>query len=137
MWVKLMLAPTLASVTGAIIVSFYVTIRHEDVPSVLIPAIVYTEVALLGIVFWMCDQMLSVKTTSEAVIAVLTSITAEQVGRENLNSNGRDLKKYIMRRAKATRAMNFRVGDFMELSLDVPIGVWDEILNQVLLLLSF
>ena len=132
-----MLAPTLASVTGTIIVSFYVTIRHEDVPSVLIPAIVYTEVALLGIVFWMCDQMLSVKTTSEAVIAVLTSITAEQVGRENLNSNGRDLKKYIMRRAKATRAMNFRVGDFMELSLDVPIGVWDEILNQVLLLLSF
>ena len=41
------------------------------------------------------------------------------------------------KRGKATRPLNYRIGEFMEFSLDVPMGIWDEILNQLVFLLSF
>ena len=134
-WVKLMLVPTIASVTTTIIVCFYVTIRHEDLPAILIANVAYVGVALLGILFWIFQQMIGVMRISEAVIAALTTITPN--GSDNGRNPGWELKHYIVRRGKATRKLHFRVGEFTEASLDVSVGIWDEILNQLLFLLSF
>ena len=133
-WAKLMLIPTIVSVTCTIIICFYATIRHEDLPAVLIPAFVYVGAVLLGIVFWIAKQALSAIRTSEAVIANLTSVKTDQAGNENI---GQELKNFIVRRGNATRKLFYMVGNFMEVSSDVPICMWDEILNQVLFLLSF
>ena len=43
----------------------------------------------------------------------------------------------ILRRAKALRPAFFSVGDFTdEFNVDVPVGVWEEILNQLVFLLT-
>ena len=83
-------------------------------------------------------QIINVSKGSEALIDTLTrTFIPAGAGCENGVNGGLELKKYIVRKGKATRAMNFRLGDFMEFSIDVPIGVWEEILNQVFFLLSF
>lgn len=81
-------------------------------------------------------QFINVSKASEALIGTLT-MTPGGARNEYGISGPQELKKYIVRKRKATRAMNFRLGDFMEFSLDVPIGIWDDILNQELFVLSF
>ena len=130
LWVKTMFPPTIASVTCSIIVCLYVTIRHNDVPPFLIPVFFYTAITLFGIVFWFCIQTINVSRASEARIGLLTAIPVG-IGNENGISDPWELKKYTAKKRKATRAMNFRLGDFMEFSIDVPISIWEEILNQV------
>ena len=138
-WAKSMLGPTIASITSSIAVCFYITIRHNDVPPFLIPVFFYVGITLFAIVFWGCVQVINVSKTSQSLIGTLTIMPTipAHAGNEYEVSGGQELKKYIMRKGKATRPMYFRLGDFMEVSIDVPIGIWDEILNQVLLLLSF
>ena len=41
-----------------------------------------------------------------------------------------------LKRAKALRHTYGNVGIVAEYSIDVPVGVWDEILNQILFLLT-
>ena len=135
-WVKVMSPASVASITSAIIVCFYITIRHNDVPSFLIPVFFYVGTTCVGIIFWLGIQVIDVSKASEALIGRLTAIPVG-TGNEYGISDPRELKKYIVRKGKATRAIKFRFGDFTDVTIDVPIGVWDEILNQVLFLLSF
>ena len=135
-WVKVMTPTNVASITCSIIVCLYATIRHNDVPPFLIPVFSYVGITLFGIVFWVCVQIIDVSKASEALIGTLTVISVD-TGNENGISDPQKLKKYIVKKGKATRPMKFRFGDFMDISINVPIGVWEEILNQVLFLLSF
>ena len=70
---------------------------------------------------------------SEAVVAALTSVKYENHGDIGLSSI---IRKYIVKRGQATRPLSSRLGEFTEFSLGVPVGL-NEILNQLLLLLSF
>ena len=135
-WAKLMIVPTISSATSTIIICLYVTIRHEELPIGLVPFFFYVGMTLFGIVFWIAYQVILVIRASEAIIGVLTTVDKEG---DNPGWMGVPLppKKYIMKRGKATRPLGYRIGEFIEFSLDVPIGIWDEIVNQLLFLLSF
>ena len=135
-WAKLMIVPTITSATSTIIISLYVTIRHEDLPIWLVPFFFYLGMTLFGIVFWVAYQVILVIRGSEAIIRVLTALELkDRTGRRM--DVPMAVKKYIVKRGRATRPLNYRIGEFMEFSLDVPIGIWDEILNQLLFLLTF
>ena len=133
-WVKLMVVPSMATVTGAIIICFYVTIRNQDMPPWLPTLFFYVGINLFSFVFWVAFQAHLIVRTSEAIIGVLTSMEDELLGDNDVPPN---VRKYIALRGKATRPLNFSIGAFNEFSLDVPIGIWDEILNQLLFLLTF
>ena len=133
-WIKLMVVPAMATATSAIIICFYVTIRHQEVPPWLVPLFTYVGVSLFGTVFWITYQAMLVIRTSEAIIGALTTVDDPMLGSMRVPLT---LQKYIAKRGKATRPLNIRIGAFMEFSLDVPIGIWDEILNQLVFLLSF
>lgn len=83
-------------------------------------------------VFWTSYQIISVVRASEEVIEALRSTVTDGYSRAPP-----ELRKYIVKKGKATRALYYRVGNFSDFSLDVPVGIWDEIINQLLFLLSF
>ena len=97
---------TIASITTKIIICFYITIRHDDIPPFLVPVFSYVGITLFGIVSWACIQIVEVLRESEALISTLISVAAEG-GKETGGSllHDRELKKYIVRRGKATRSM--------------------------------
>ena len=82
--------------------------------------------------FWTSYQIISVVGLSEEVIGVL-----KLTGIDDHRSVPAAFKTFMAKKGKATRALYYRIGHFSDFSLGVPIGIWDEIINQLLFLLSF
>ena len=45
-------------------------------------------------------------------------------------------REYLTRKARALRPFYFTIGQFSDMTFEGLVGVWDEILNQFLFLLS-
>ena len=131
-WMKVLLVPTIISATSTIIICFYVTVRHSNVPAWVFLTFIYVGVTIFGIVLLLSYQLMLGIHASESSIGVLASTDGEDYRDLPLS-----LKKYVLKRGKATRPLRYRVGELMDFSWEVPIGIWDEILNQLLFLLSF
>ena len=71
------------------------------------------------------------KRTGDEVLGKLQSRTAEYFCQLELAE-----KKEMMRRAKALQPVRIAMGGFAEITMEVYMSIWDEILNQLLLLLS-
>ena len=136
-WGKLMDVPTITGGTSAVIACFYIMIRPGDMPTWILLIIYNLGIMIFGLVFWICYQVVLVIRASEDIIRVLTTIEVGQRSHGGMGVTSLALKKYIRIRGKATRPLNYRIGEFNDFTLDVPIGIWDEILNQLLFLLTF
>ena len=130
-WLMFMIVPTIVSVASGIIVCFYITIRHTELPIYSYAIYTYTGVNLSGLLFWRAYELIMTIRASEAIVSTLSS-TTEQYYQESPAKQ----KLYIRKLIRPTRAIFFRIGIFMDFSLDVPVGIWDEILNQLLFLLT-
>ena len=65
------------------------------------------------------------------IVGILTSTADINVRTLPLNE-----RTYFGRKARATKALGFRMGNVGNFSLDVPVVMWEEIWNQLLFLLS-
>lgn len=131
-WIKFMIAPSLFSITCTIIICFFVTIRNEGVPVALIMLFAYVGVSIFATLFWICYEIIMVTRMADGILETLTSTE-----KGSYTSLPNQQRRYISKRGKATRAIGYRIGGFMEFSLNVPVGLWDEIVNQLLFLLNF
>ena len=91
----------------------------------------YAAASLMFIVFWLSTDVVAITRKSEDLVGTLRSETSEC-----FMSLPKNEKKACLKRAKSLRAVEIPVGNFGEFSLNVPIRMWDKILNQVLFLLS-
>ena len=132
-----MSVPSMISGTATIIICFYVTIRPGNVPTWLVLVIFYVGITLFGIAFWVCFQLILLIRGSEDIIRALNSLDTGDWRKGRVGVSPLALKKYILVRGRAIRPLNYRLGEFTDFTLDVPIGVWDEILNQLFFLLTY
>ena len=72
-WAKLMLIPSIASITSTIIICFYGTIRNEERPLWLALFFLYDGLTIFSLVFWVCYQAILMIRGSEEIIKVLKS----------------------------------------------------------------
>ena len=83
------------------------------------------------IMFDICrDDVVSIRV-SEDVLSRLRSTAMEYLKQMPVLE-----KLTMLKRAKALRHIYGNVGIVEEYTIDVPVGVWDEILNQILFLLT-
>ena len=82
------------------------------------------------LIFWHSYDMLQVVQASEDVLGELSQHQATY-----FNGMARAQRLELMKRSKAMRPLVFYIGN-SEFSIGLPINTWDEILNQVLFLLS-
>ena len=130
-WMKFMLPPTLSAVSVAVIVSTFVSIRYTDLPLLLYIIFPYTAFTLMLVIFWMCYDTVLVVRASEDVMGRLLSHNAIY-----LRPLSRAERIKVLKRAKAMKVLEFPIGEFSEFSLTLPVNIWDEIINQVVFLLS-
>ena len=83
------------------------------------------------VVFWLCYDIVLITRESEYIKAQLWSYEAPYA-----RLMPKSEMTCAMKRAKALRVIEIPVGNFSDISIDLPIAIWDEILNQVLFLLS-
>ena len=131
-WVKFMLPPTISSVSVAVIVSTFVSIRFTELPLVFYVIFPYTAFTLMLVLFWACYDIVRLIRASEDVMGQLLSHNATY-----LRSMSRAERMKVLKRAKAMKILEFPIGEFSEFSLTLPVNIWDEIINQVVFLLSF
>ena len=87
---------------------------------------------VLFVIFWISYDIMLVKRTAEDRI----SRFASHDGAPYLGRISRQQRELVVKRAAAMKVLEFPIGDFADLSLDLPVMVWEEVLNQVLFLLS-
>ena len=130
-WMKFMLPPTLSGVSLAVIITTFVSIRYTELPLIFYIFYPNTAFNLMLIIFWMCYDTVLVVRASEDVMGQLLSHDVEY-----LRHMPRAQRNQVLKRAKGMKFLEFPIGDFSEFSLNLPVNVWDEILNQVVFLLT-
>ena len=130
-WMKFMLPPTISSVSATVIVTTFVSIRYTELPFIFYIFYPNTAFNLMFIIFWMCYDAVLLIRAAEDIMGQLVAQDAEY-----LKPMPRAVRIKVLKRARAMKPVEFPLGDFAEFSLNLPVTVWEEILNQVLFLLS-
>ena len=133
-WIALVLFPALVNAASGVIIALYIPIRHPEIPTLLNLCILVFAALLLVIAFSTSYDIVLVTRACEEVLGKLKTFGCEQ---ENGNDISPLQRLRFIKRAKACRCVEILIGTFGVFSLDVPVILWDEILNQLLFLLSF
>ena len=123
----------LVNMSAGAILCLYIPIRHHEIPALLRLCFPLVGIVIVVVSFWWSYDVVLLTRASEDVLGKLRSF--DYNWRENGISDIQRLR--YLKRAKACRPVNIPIGTFGEFSLDVPVIMWDEILNQLLFLLSF
>ena len=83
------------------------------------------------IITWLCYDAVVAKRAADQVMEKLQSRQAPYFQRFS-----RAEKLLVMKRARALQPVYLAMGEFAEVTLDVPVSIWDEVINQLLFLLS-
>ena len=131
-WVQVVLAPTFFMIGGAVVLFLYVPLAHSELlPGLLNAGLAYLAAMTAAVLIWASTDCLEVTRDSEAVISSLNS--------KPISSRLPFIalrQAELLKRAKALRPVAHPVGSFGNITISVPVVFVEEILNQLLLLLS-
>ena len=130
-WYKLVVPPSLFDGGVIIVLASYLTMRHTDLPWYMYYWFPYLTVLFSVMMFALCYDGVVVIRSSEGTLGTLRSTEKQYFLRLPIEE-----KKSMIRRGKALRPAFFSVGNFTEFNMDVPIGMWDEMVNQLMFLLT-
>jgi len=114
-----------------ITVCLYIAIRHTDIPFVIYMVYAFTCVFVGLWITVISLYVADVRIESEGVIANLR--TGNYLVNTGLTP---DERLGILKRSRAHRLLRVSVGQYSDYTVDVLVGLWDEILNQLIFLLT-
>ena len=130
-WLKFVIAPAVFSACVTIAVTLYITCRPTAMPLIIYFAFPLSAATVLFVIFRICYDAVVTKRAGDGVLGNLQSRTAGYFSRLTQVE-----KREMRRRAKALHPVYIGIGEFSEITLEVSMSMWDEILNQLLFLLS-
>ena len=130
-WLKYTICPTLFFGGSGVVVFLYVTFRHTNLPLGIYLAFPYCVLTVMGLLVWLSYDANRVIQSSREICLKLQSVQSPC-----FNGLTKSQREKVVRRALASRPCAFPVGIFSNFSLTVPIKMWEQILNQLVLLLS-
>jgi len=130
-WIRYYFPTWLLGLSAAVIVATFLSIRYTEVPLMIYILFPYYASNIMLVIFWQSYDMLRVIRASEDILGSLWRHDAPY-----FRGMTRAKRVELMKRSKAMRPVAFPVAD-SEFSLNLPIGTWDEIINQILFFLSF
>lgn len=129
-WHQFFFPGFLLGASCTVIFQLFLVIRYTTLPLLLWVYCGYLGLTIAFILFWQCYDQILVTRASEDILGTLWRHDVPYFRRMS-----RQRRLALMKRAKAMRPVIFLMGD-SELTMSVPIGAWDEIINQILFLLS-
>ena len=128
---KLVVPPGMFNGGPTIVLTWFLTMRYSEVPWYIYMWFPYVAALFTVVLFALCyDGILAIRASEES-LSTLRSMEKQYFLRMPIQE-----RKAMIRRAKAFRPAFFSVGNFTEFNMDVTIGVWDEIVNQLMFLLT-
>ena len=130
-WIKFAWPPTLFGLSITIIVAAFISIRYTQIPLYCYVFFPNTACAILFILFWVFYDLMIITRGSEEILGQLRSSEVPY-----LHGMPNAVRTKVMKRARAMRAVEVPVGEFADFSVTVPVTLWEEIVNQVVVLLA-
>ena len=130
-WLKFLIAPAMFSACVTIVVTLYITCRPTAMPLIIYVAFPLSALTVLLVVFRICYDAVVAKRAGDGVLGNLQSRTAGYFSRLEQAE-----KREMTRRVRALQPVYIGIGQFSEITLEVSMSIWDEILNQLLFLLT-
>ena len=128
-WMKHVSTLALLSTNCALIVLLYVTIRPSDLPFFVYIWFPIVAVLLQITTGWLFYDAVVTKRSVAEIVENLDSFKARMRMRPKYYA-------IMTRRLKSLRPPVITVGECAEVTLEVPVNIWDEVLNQLLFLLA-
>ena len=131
-WLKPHSVSIIVSVGCAATIYIFMAVKYTNLPTLL-----YSAVAIMGPGFLlllavrMYDCVIASQLSGGVLVDQLMNLTAP--GLRNLP---RKMQQELMKKSKAMRPIAFAVGSFTDVQYTVMMAIWEEVLNQVLFLLS-
>ena len=125
------MGPGILGIGAGNVILLYLAVRPSGLPPLIhywVPLFAFGGVIILS---WLWYDVVTLKREADEVKENLQART-----HEFLRDLGPSQRKYLARRARALRPFYFTIGQFSDMTLEGLVGVWDEILNQLLFLLS-
>ena len=126
-----MVPPAVFGTCAVIVLTSFVAARHTELPLYIYWLFPYIAITYWIILFDLCYDGILVIRASEGSLSKLRSREEQYFCRLPIEE-----QKAMNKKAKALRPAFFTVGSFTEFNINVPIGAWDEIVNQFMLLLT-
>ena len=133
-WVRPAMFPLLLSLGCAVVICVYFPLKHHELPGFITLVFVTMAAFIMAVVFWHCFDEVTVIRNSEGVVGELQSRPAGSAWETEFSAI--QMERFL-KRAKALRPFCIGVGTFGQFDLEVPAIMWEEILNQLVFLLSF
>ena len=131
-YMKYMIVPILFVASGGVVVLLYITIRPYDLHVMIYCWFPLAGVSVMGIVLWTCYDVVIVKRLADELLGRLQEMKCLKF----FGQLEKERQMEMLRRGRALRPLSLRVGEYADFSFTVTYNIWDEILNQLLLLLS-
>ena len=114
------------------ILFLYIPLQYSQViPGFMSAGLTYLALAFLAVVVWGLTDLLEATRNSESIILALQSKRKSSLGHLQLSEH-----MELLRRAKVLRPVAIPIGSFGNVALSTPVAFLEEILNQLLFLLS-
>ena len=130
-WIRTMVVPTLFALCSGVTILLYITFRPSGLPILVYCWFPVVAITVLFSVTWVCYDAVVIKRKADEAMGKLQLKAASLLRGRQLSH-----KKELIRRARALQPAYMAVGQFTEFTLEVPMNMWDEVLNQLLFLLS-
>ena len=130
-WLYYVLGPGITGIGSGIVLLLYLSAKPEGIPPFIhyfVPLIAFATILILS---WLWYDVVMLKRESEETMEKLQSKMHKFLW--HLKPAER---KYLFRSARALRPASVTIGQFSDMTYEGLVGVWEEILNQFLFLLS-
>ena len=131
-WAKFMIAPSIFMVCTGGTIELYILLRFTNLPLYIYVAVIQMVIAFVVSLFAISYEGVCVISSADETLTTLRSLEANYMIEMPLG-----MKREVVKRSKAMRPVSFPIGDFGEFSITLPVNLMEEVLNQLLFLLSF
>ena len=131
-WLKYLVPPVIFIWAAAVTILLYITFRPSGLPLLVYCWFPLVAVCSMFIITWLIYDAVTVKRSADEVLSKLQSRTTGfyRTLREPAE------KKEFMIRSRALQPVRLTIGEFTEGTMEVVVSIWEEVLNQLLFLLS-
>ena len=131
LWWNWTVPGTIFSLSTSVVLGMYVGLRHTEIPWYLYWVFWCAAFGVMPQIFGVGHDVVFSKEDSEEVVERLQS-----PGSAELANFPVEERRNILKRARAMTGLRYSIAGLANYSWAVPLGAWDEILNQLLFLLS-
>ena len=130
-WIKFMVVPSIFAWCVGITFLLYVTFSPSGLPFFVYCWFPLVAGSSMFVITWLCYDAVVAKRAADEVMEKLQSRQAPYFRRFTQAE-----KLVVKGRARALQPVYLALGEYAEVTLDVPVNIWDEVINQLLFLLS-